>query len=441
MQDCKNPTNALDTLRQPRHRWYFVKEGFSPNLVNQAIEDSKCKNEDLVIDVFCGGGTTTLAATMKGHTSAGFEVNPFLAFVARTKLLNCRAKTLDRHIETVVDGAQNGATSRLDEFSTFSENGKVKKWLFNKDILSAFEGGWKNTQNLHAPVRDLFRLCLIGAAMDVCNAVRDGKCLRYRKNWQQIKYKEIDFIDAFYTRVSHVKQDLDSYPLRKSNNYVLNIDSRKLTISALKGKPFKLCVTSPPYLNSFDYTDIYRPELFLGKYVKSQAKLRELRLNTLRSHVQVKWNAPNNDYLSLLLKQSVSDIQEQNEKLWNSRIPMMIQAYFEDMGQILGALKSFAARDAQLWIVVANSAYVGIEVPVDLIISDIGSKCGWSLKEIKVVSYLRRTPGQQCNDLSKKNNKGPHLRESLIIFENQSRIKRYTINLPENLAHPPKLSP
>ena len=120
---------------------------------------------------------------------------------------------------------------------------------------------------------------------------------------------------------------------------------------------------------------------------------------------------------------------------------MMIQAYFEDMGQILGALKPFAARDAQLWIVVANSAYAGIEVPVDLIISDIGSKCGWSLKEVKVVSYLRRTPGQQYNDLSKNNNKGPHLRESLIIFENQSRIKRYAISLPENSAHPPKLSP
>ena len=27
-------------------------------------------------------------------------------------------------------------------------------------------------------------------------------------------------------------------------------------------KQFKLCVTSPPYLNSFDYTDVYRPELF-----------------------------------------------------------------------------------------------------------------------------------------------------------------------------------
>ena len=32
---------------------------------------------------------------------------------------------------------------------------------------------------------------------------------------------------------------------------------------------FKLCVTSPPYLNSFDYTDIYRPELFLGGFVQS----------------------------------------------------------------------------------------------------------------------------------------------------------------------------
>ncbi len=405
MQDSENLTDALDTLLHPRHRWYFVKESFSPKLVKKAIEECECQKDDLVIDVFCGGGTTTLAAAMEGYDTAGFEVNPFLAFVARTKMVNCRANTFYNQVDKVIDACMKGKVSRLSEFSTFSENERLEKWLFNRDILFAFEGGWKSAQNIYAPVKTLLRLCLIGAAMDVCNAVRDGKCLRYRDDWRELNFTRDDFLQAVRVRTLQVKQDLEAYPILSRNVEIYNADSRTLSSAALNGRQFKLCVTSPPYLNSFDYTDIYRPELFLSKSVKSQAQLYELRLNTLRSHVQAKWDEPDNEDLSPLLMQSVSEIQERHDKLWNDRIPVMIQAYFEDMKKIFMILKSLAAKEANLWITVANSAYTGVEVPVDLIIANIGSSCGWSLKEIKVANYLRRTPGQQYSELSKRNNK------------------------------------
>jgi hypothetical protein len=34
-------TNALDSLNRARHRWYYYKEGFSPLLVEKAIELSE----------------------------------------------------------------------------------------------------------------------------------------------------------------------------------------------------------------------------------------------------------------------------------------------------------------------------------------------------------------------------------------------------------------
>ena len=45
---------------------------------------------------------------------------------------------------------------------------------------------------------------------------------------------------------------------------------------------------SPPYLNSFDYSDVYRPELFAAGFVSANSKLRKIRKKTLCSHVQVK---------------------------------------------------------------------------------------------------------------------------------------------------------
>ena len=79
-----NWSTATDLQRKPRHRWYIVKEAFSPILVEQAMESSGCKKGDVVLDPFCGSGTSLIAAADKGFSTVGCEVNPFLSFVSRT---------------------------------------------------------------------------------------------------------------------------------------------------------------------------------------------------------------------------------------------------------------------------------------------------------------------------------------------------------------------
>lgn len=421
--------SALDTLLLPRHRWYFIKEAFSPSIVDCAIEDTQCNKNDLIIDVFCGSGTVPLTAALQGYGALGFEVNPFLAFVSRTKLLQCSPHTIDKYLPEVINAATTGTPSPLATFSTFSEAGGAQKWLFSKGVLEAFEGGWKATVGIYPPIRDLLRLSLIGAAMDVCNAVKDGKCLRYRCGWQERSFGKQEFLDTFQKRVSEIKVDLERCPMRNLDASILVTDSRKLRSNELNGRKFRLCVMSPPYLNSFDYTDIYRPELFLGKFVSSNKGLKELRLKTLRSHVQVDWEKPEQMDMGQLFSSSLADIEKHADSLWNDRIPSMIQAYFQDLKLILSNLRELAQENASVWIVVSTSAYAGVEIPVDLIIADIGIQVGWLLRELKVTHYLRRVPGQQWETLYEKKNKQPHLRESIIIFDSKPQTKSTIISV------------
>ncbi|MCB0171948.1 MAG: hypothetical protein KDJ97_15480 [Anaerolineae bacterium] len=416
--------SALDTALLPRHRWYYFKEAFSPDFVTYAINNANCTKNDLILDPFSGSGTVPLSATIKGYTASGFEVNPFLAFVAKTKLLQCKPKTIDKHLKDVTAGIQQGVESPLESFSTFSENGGAKKWLFNTEVLQAFEGGWQATIGKHKPIRDVFRLCLIGAAMDASNATKDGKCLRYRRDWKEQRFEKKDFLFAFSKRVNEVKQDLDSCPLKKSKTKVELTDSRQLTTLNKSNEKFKLCVMSPPYLNSFDYTDVYRPELFLGKFVRSQEELQQLRLKTLRSHVQVSWNTPTEMDFGQHFTNSFVEIKERADTLWDKRIPSMIQAYFEDMKQVLSNLYGLAMPDASVWIVVSTSAYAGVEIPVDLIIADIGSQVGWYLREVNVIRYLRRVSVQQWDKLYERKNKKPYLRESVIILDKMPHTRK-----------------
>lgn len=407
-------SNADTTIEQPRHRWYFYKEGFSPLLVEKAIELSGLKKNGIIIDLFNGSGTTTLTAARNGYNSIGIEVNPFTSFLADTKLKNANLKEFKKHKGRLLNEVENSQNkSSLLGFSTFSKTEKLEKWLFNDDILNGFEGGWGYTDEISSyNIKKLFRLALITSAMQNCNATRDGKCLRYRLSWKDYNFDKVTFLESLSNKLDEMYEDIMQQPILKKAS-IINADSRKALKSGSDIKKFNLCITSPPYLNTFDYTDIYRPELFLGKFISSRDELYNLRLHTVRSHVQAKWKLPTMTDFGYLYNDTISKINDNKEYLMHKNIPFMIQAYFEDMFKLFQSLKSKANTGASMWIVVSNSAYAGIEIPVDLILGDIGSKAGWYLKEIGVMRYLKKRKTKHSSNITQ-------LRESVIIF-NESK--------------------
>jgi DNA modification methylase len=391
-----------------RHRWYYYKEGFSPSLVESAIETLGLTSSDVIIDPFNGSGTVTLTAAMKGIKSFGFEVNPFTAFIAKTKVESANIGTFDNVCQDVLAGVNKQKKSPLLAFSTFSEYSNKSKWLFNADILNSFEGGITRLNKVDDDnIKDILKLSLIGSTMDNSNARRDGKCLRYKNHWEELNFDKTSFIKSLEKRLLAIREDLINEEKLTDPKIVCG-DSRTIIEQELTEK-FSLCITSPPYLNTFDYTDIYRPELFLGQFINSMSELYDLRLTTVRSHVQAKWNKPNQSNFGTLYDVALREIVQRRENLMHKDIPIMIQAYFEDMQNILSTLRKNAKNNAELWLVVSTSAYAGIEIPVDMIIGEIGNKVGWYLKDIGVLRYLKKRKSKYSNEINQ-------LRESVVIF-------------------------
>lgn len=404
-------SNSEDTTSLPRHRWYYYKEGFSPNLVEKAIEHAEISKNDLIIDPFNGGGTTTLTSSLLGHNSIGIEVNPFTAFLSDVKIKNVEISEINEFENKLIKSVYKGVASPLLKYSTFSKAKGLNKWLFNDSILNSFEGGWNFSNTITGyNARKLTRLALISSAMQNGNAKRDGKCLRYRSSWDKNTFNKESFIESLRLNLSNIKADIKDNPIHAKSK-IIRGDCRNILETSDDLNNFKLCVTSPPYLNTFDYTDIYRPELFLGKFINSSQKLYDLRHETVRSHIQVKWRIPILNDFGLLYEQTMKHINENSGNLMHKNIPLMIQAYFEDMLNILKLLKAKASKNAQVWFVVSNSAYAGLEVPVDLIIGDIASKAGWYLKEIGVLRYVKKRKTKYSPEIKE-------LRESVIILSN-----------------------
>lgn len=403
-------SNSIDTTELPRHRWYYYKEGFSPNLVEKAIEQTEIRKDELIIDPFNGSGTTTLTSSLLGYNSIGIEVNPFTAFLASVKVENAAISRLEELEINLINSSKKAVPSPLVGYSTFSEKETLDKWLFDEAILNSFEAGWQFTNSIRSlNIRKLFQLALISTAMQNCNAKRDGKCFRYRDNWSKNEFDNDTFSEALQDNLSMIRLDIHEKPINVKPKIITG-DCRSILKSSDLA-PFKLCVTSPPYLNTFDYTDIYRPELFLGKFILDSQKLYNLRLKTVRSHIQAKWQIPKRKDFGLLYEQTMTHINDNKANLMHKNIPLMIQAYFEDMLKILKLLKARAAKDAQIWLVVSNSAYADLEIPVDLIIGDIASKAGWFLREIGVLRYLKKRKTRYSTNITQ-------LRESVIILSN-----------------------
>ena len=102
-----------------------------------------------------------------------------------------------------------------------------------------------------------------------------------------------------------------------------------------------------------------------------------------------------------------------SEKLWNNKIPNVVRGYFDDTHTLLNKLYQQTTKGGYVGIVVGNSAYSGVIIPSDILITDIAKEIGFKVKNIFVTRHLT-TSSQQKQELEFLKN---YLRESIILLE------------------------
>ena len=71
------------SMKMPYHRWFYYKQGFSPEFVEYCLRDSKVEPFSRILDPFCGSGTTALASLNLNRNCITTDVNPDAVSIAQ----------------------------------------------------------------------------------------------------------------------------------------------------------------------------------------------------------------------------------------------------------------------------------------------------------------------------------------------------------------------
>ena len=382
------------------HQWYPFVEGYSKEFI-QSILDELDYTPTSAIDPFSGSGTTAVELQEKGIKCTSFEVSPFMYLLSSVKInQNYDITQFCSYVSKIKNNLKISPRNireieKIPFGRTVVKTEKLKKWNFHDDVLDGLLDIKHSIKKIKdEEYRNLFKIALASITLDVSNLFRNGKCLSYKKKWvEKNNYKREDIHKIFIHRIESIflediKKISDS---KKENSETKCIygDVRE-SIDMLENNSVDLIITSPPYLNSRDYTDIYMLELKIIDLIQNYDDLLSLRKRTLRSHVQVNYSdLPLLDVFSL--KQCIAEIEEKKDEFWNADLLNMIKGYFLDIDFLFSKFKEKMIKDKFIYFNVANSAYFGVEIPVDIIISEIAEKNNLEVIEIRTVSYTHLT--------------------------------------------------
>ncbi|MGC8781568.1 MAG: DNA methyltransferase [Anaerolineae bacterium] len=77
--------NRLSPDDRTFHDWYRFVLSFPPHLVRNYLREFGDDRRIVVLDPFCGTGTTLIEAKLAGLPGIGLEANPFACFASSVK--------------------------------------------------------------------------------------------------------------------------------------------------------------------------------------------------------------------------------------------------------------------------------------------------------------------------------------------------------------------
>jgi DNA modification methylase len=431
--------NVLHVDDAPVHQWYRFVLSYPAHLVRHYARQFHLTSSDLLLDPFCGTGTTLVESKKLGIPSVGCDAHPFIALASRVKvnwsvqsgLLRLKLSTISRRAEAVM--TKHGLLPLSMESTLFRERPElsVNGYRLTEDQEKLLPTGFlsekpltrllilrdeiKNaTSDADSGVRDFF---LIALAHVIANGAGN---FAFGPEIYRTKGKEdYDVLGHFTRQSDRMIADLS----KVSSNAGVPATVVESDARSLDGIPsgISAVITSPPYPNEKDYTRTTRVESLLLELFSDKASLRRVKEGMLRSNTRnifVKDNDGDEVAEFAEIQRVCRTIERRRielkkdsgfEKLYHK----VVAHYFGGMRRHFRSLKPKLVRGAQLAYVVGDQfSFLMVPVPTAKLLGIVAESEGYRITGCDL--WRERTGTKVRND--RRGRKTIRSREEVLLL-------------------------
>jgi DNA modification methylase len=383
------------------HDWYRFVLSYPPHLVRDYMQRFGLDERSVVLDPFCGTGTTLIEAKLAGMRALGIEANPFAHFASSVKLdWSIEPNVLQAGAKEIADATlrQLKAEGIDDEF-VFIPNGHTLLRKLDPEAAQLLLTDSISPVPLHktlvlleqlnqrreAPFYRHALLALASALVFRISNLHFGPEVGVRSVKQ-----DIPVVSTWLAEVGRITADLRpvvdaSYPVAE----VHLADARLL--DHIAPTSVDAVITSPPYPNEKDYTRTTRLESVLLGFISTKAELRELKQQLVRSNTRGVYKNDDDDRWVA----DQDDIQRIAEDIERRRIALnkdsgferlygrVTKLYFGGMARHFAELRRVLKPGAQIAYVVGDQAsYLQVMIRTGQLLAEIAESLNYEVVRI-----------------------------------------------------------
>jgi DNA modification methylase len=390
--------NRLDPRDRAFHDWYRFVLSFPPHLVRDYVKKFELKKNSIVLDPFCGTGTTLVEAKLAGMKSIGLEGNPFPHFASSVKTdwdldadeLTSHAKQIAKKVLTIlksqgIDDDLSFDNSRpldlkklLPEAEKLILTNSISPLPLHKSLV-LFETLMEYKDE---PFYRHALLALGNALVFKISNLHFGPEVGVRK-----PKGDIPVVSNWLLEIEKISNDIRNVSGKTFPKAFVHLaDSRSLDL--VEPNSVDAVITSPPYPNEKDYTRTTRLESVLLGFISNKEELRELKKRLVRSNTRGIYKGDDDDlWVSNFpeIQRIADDIEKRRIELekdsgFEKLYARATKLYFGGMAKHLSDLRKVLRPGAQLAYVVGDQAsYLRVMIRTGQILGDIAQTLGYEL--------------------------------------------------------------
>lgn len=353
---------------------------FIPEIPRWGIKTYLSDKRGIIFDPFSGSGTTLLEANINGLDAYGTEIDDVAKLITKVKTTVLNSEQIELLEQCYLE--LTNAISQDDSAPVRPQIANLEHW-FSTDAINKLGKLKVYIDNImDVDIRDFFKLCMASIIKKVSNA-DDTSPKPYVSNKitkvPPAVEKEFQYVFRRYKQMMIELLTVE----KMGNTKIIEGDALEFTV------PFgiDLAITSPPYINAFDYGRTMRLEnLWLSTL--TEEILREKKscyVGTEKINIKKEKNDLRILEDSSYLKSYYDKIIQLDEKR-----ALVVKKFFEDMKSNLSNVYSQMNMGGKYIIVIGNSTIRKVEVESWKVIEEIANKIGF--KTVQYFNYIIQNP-------------------------------------------------